>query len=90
MRQFLVSSTYKDLSNANWFKEYIDQESLGMVKNFEHRGHPFRMYAKISEKAIFLTPWYAHVRMRIKEYEMLVFRKVLRTYSINKWLHSPL
>ena len=29
-------------------------------------GHPFGSYAKFSWKLKFLTPWYAHVRMRIR------------------------
>ena len=29
------------------------------------RDHSFRVYAKLSEKTIFLTPWYAHVRVLI-------------------------
>ena len=37
------------------------------------RNHPFSAYAKCSEKLTFLTPWYAHVRMRIRGLEMLVF-----------------
>ena len=28
----------------------------------------------------FLSPWDAHVRVRIKEKEMLVFRKILQMY----------
>ena len=34
----------------------------------------------ISEKLTFLTPWHALIRVRIRELEMLVFRKILRTY----------
>ena len=43
--------------------------------------HPFNKYAKFSEKLIFLTPRYGHVHVRIRGQEMLVFRKILRTYS---------
>ena len=43
-------------------------------------GHPFSTYAKFSEKLTFLTPWYAHVRARIRGLGMLTFRKILRTY----------
>ena len=46
--------------------------------------HPFSTYAKFSEKLKFLTPWCAHVRVRIKGWEILVFRKFcLRTKWIN-------
>ena len=44
------------------------------------RGHPFSTYAKFSEKPLFLTPWYARGRVRIKGYEMLVFPNILLTY----------
>ena len=40
------------------------------------------MYAKFSEKLLFLTPSYAHVRVRIRGLEMLV-RKILRTYLMD-------
>ena len=42
------------------------------------------MYVKFSEKLTFLTPWYAHVRVRIRGLEMLVFRKILRTYLMDE------
>ena len=41
------------------------------------------MYAKFSEKLSFLTPSYAHVRVRIRGLEMLVLRKILRTYLMD-------
>ena len=41
--------------------------------------HPFSMYAKFSEKLAFLTLCYVHVRMHIREQEMTVFQKGLRT-----------
>ena len=47
------------------------------------RGHLLRTYAKFSEKLIFLTPWYAHVRVRIRGLQMLVFRKILGTYLMD-------
>ena len=40
-------------------------------------GDPFSTYKKLT----FLTPWYAHVRVRIRGYEILTFRKI----SWNKW-----
>ena len=46
-------------------------------------GHPLSTYAKFSEKPTFLTTWYAHVRVRIRRLEMLVFRKILRTYLMD-------
>ena len=58
------------------------------TSNFSHLfvlpwGHPLSAYAKFSEKVIFLTPWYAHVRVRIRGLEMLIFRKMLRTYLMD-------
>ena len=47
------------------------------------RGRPLSMYAKFSEKLIFLTPWYVHVCVRIRGLEMLFFRKILRTYLMD-------
>ena len=47
------------------------------------RGHPLSTYVKFSEKLTFLTLWYAQVRVRIRGLEMLVFRKILRTYLMD-------
>ena len=49
----------------------------------EIRGHPLSTYAKFSEKLTFQSPWYAHVCVRIRGLEMLVFWKILRTYLID-------
>ena len=46
--------------------------------------HPLSTYAKFSEQLTFLTPWYVHVRVRIRGLEMLVFRKILRTYLMDE------
>ena len=51
--------------------------------NFVTRGNPLSTYAKFSEKLTFLTLWYAHVSVRIRGLEMLVFRKNLRTYLMD-------
>ena len=48
-----------------------------------NRAYPFSTYPKFSEKLIFLTPRHAHVRVRIRGFAMLVFRKILRTYLMN-------
>ena len=53
---------------------------MSVKKNVIIWGHPFSVYAKFLEKLTFLTPWYAHVRMRIRRQEMLVFQKILSTY----------
>ena len=38
------------------------------------RDYLFSTFAKFSKKLTILTPWYAHVRVRIRRSEMLVFR----------------
>ena len=35
-------------------------------RNYSRRGHLFSTHKTFSEKLIFLTPWYGHVRVRIK------------------------
>ena len=47
------------------------------------RDRPLNTYEKFSEELTFLTAWYAHVRVRIRGLEMLVFRKMLFTYLID-------
>ena len=47
------------------------------------RNHPLSMYAKFSEKLTFLTSWYAHIRVRNRRLEMLVFQKIVRTYLMD-------
>ena len=47
------------------------------------RGHPLVTYAKFSEKLTFLTPRYAHVRMRIRGLEIIVSWKILRTHLMD-------
>ena len=43
-------------------------------------GHPLSTYSNFSEQLTFLTLSYAHARVHINGLEMLVFRKILRTY----------
>ena len=47
-------------------------------------GHPLSTYAKFSEKLTFLTPWYAHIRVRIRGLEMLVVSENF-AYVLNGW-----
>ena len=49
----------------------------------EDKGHLLSTYAKFSEKPTFLTSWDAHVRVRFRGLEMLVFRKILRTHLMD-------
>ena len=46
-------------------------------------GYLLSTYTKFSEKLTLLPPWYVHVRVRIRRWEMLVFRKILRTCLMN-------
>ena len=46
-------------------------------------GYPLSTYAKFSEKLTLLTPWCAHVHVRIRGLEILVFRKILRMYFMD-------
>ena len=57
-------------------------ESL-VIAVFGIRGHSLSTYAKFSEKLTFLTPWYAHVRVRIRGLKMLIAQKILRTYLMD-------
>ena len=79
-------------------KQKIVKDKLMRVNHFKWliRGYPFSIYAKFSEKLTFLTPWYAHVRVRIRGLEILIFRKILRTHlmddqlnDVRPMLHSP-
>ena len=45
---------------------YIWKGSQILVLQTMIGGHPFSTYANFSEKLTFLTPWYAHVRVRIR------------------------
>ena len=51
------------------------------------RGHLLSTYTKFSEKLIFLTPWYAHVRARVRGLEILVFSEIF-AYVLNGWPHN--
>ena len=53
-------------------------------------GHPLNAYARLSEKLTFLTPWHAHVCVRIRGLEVSVFRKILRTYLMGSSLWNCL
>ena len=48
------------------------------------RGHPLSMYAKFSKKLPFLTPWYAHVRVRIRGVRNVSFSENF-AYVLNGW-----
>ena len=47
-------------------------------------GRPLSTYRKFYENLTFLTPWYAHVRVRIRGLEMLIFSENF-PYLLNGW-----
>ena len=60
-------------------KNWTNQSNIKSI-----RGHPLiSTYAQFSEKLTFLTPLYAHIRVRIKGLEILVLQNVLRTYLMS-------
>ena len=48
------------------------------------RDHPFSTWAKCSKKLTFLTSWYAHERVHIRRWKMLVFSENF-AYVLNRW-----
>ena len=77
------------MTNLNCYTEpFCQGDTKVQMSLFDLRlrvttGHPLSTYAKFSEKLAFLTPWYAHARVRIRGLEMLVFREILRTYLMD-------
>ena len=47
----------------DFLETFVIMEDLTFTK--VHRVHLFSTYAKFLEKLTFLTPWYAHERVRI-------------------------
>ena len=73
---------YKHLNSFNYKWRQIDG-SWNLVLSSRVRDYLFCTYTHFSEKLAFLTSWYAHVRVRIRELEILVFEKIcVRT----KWI----
>ena len=64
----------------DFVEAFVIMENLTFRKVHNVRDHLFSTYAKFLEKLTFLTPWYAHELVRIRGWEMLVFREILRTY----------
>ena len=50
----------------------------------QYKGSFFKYVRKISRKTNILTPCYVDVRVRIRGLEMLVFRKILCTYLMDR------
>ena len=62
---------YRALKTPLMLSVFLKQQSLGNIRV---------VHTKFSETPTFLTPLYAHVPLRIRELEMLLFRELLRTY----------
>ena len=75
----VVLESYGDVIGPSGFIEICKKYRRGsyLKKNY-HRcrittadwDHSFSTYAKFSEKLTFLTPWYAHVSVRIRGWKM--------------------
>ena len=87
MKQFLVHQNYntKTLAkqtpwNVSPFMWSRIMKSSVIKQKGESQNGCFKKtkLAKFSEERTFLTPWYAHVRLRIRGLEMFVFRKIWR------------
>ena len=79
-------SPLKMMKNASHFMLkalFVLERCLQFCPDFIVRGRALSTYATFSEKLTFLTPWYAHARVRIRGLEMLVFQKILRTYVMD-------
>ena len=82
--QILRVNTRRNLNaNINYSMLIFFFQTNHVSYLFKHCLGPSIKYAKFSEKLAFLTPWYTHVCVRIRGFEMLVFRKILRTYLMN-------
>ena len=66
---------YKNIRTMFWFISFW---------HFQHShtiiDHSFGTHVKFSQKLTFLTLWSAHVRLRIRGLEILVFRKIFYMY----------
>ena len=51
-----------------------------VLVNIKIWDHSFSTFTEFPKKLTFVTSWYAYVRVRIRGWERLVFRKILRTY----------
>ena len=59
--------TFENVLRGHSFSTY--EKIFGIFRNAtlsELGGHPFSTYAKFIEKLRFLTPWFAHVHVRIR------------------------
>ena len=52
-----------------------------------HSDYSFSKYAKFSKNLTFLTPWYAHLHLRIREERNVSFSENFG-YVLNEWSHT--
>ena len=92
---FRLPRSLKDISKTSC--EFSSRRLQGVFKTWKTTNvcwiinigdYPLSTYAKFSDKLTSLTPWYAHVGVRIRGLEMSVFRKILLTYLMDDSLIS--
>ena len=81
--KFMYESYIRSYVFINFFSILKKQTYVWCFLDLLLWGHALSTYVKFSEKLTFLTPRYAHVRLRTRGLEMLVFRKILRTYLMD-------
>ena len=64
-------------------------EIIHVMKNWPVMSHLLSTYARLSVKQTFFTPWYAHVRVRIRGQEIFFFLWKF-AYVLNGWSLSIL
>ena len=81
---------YQNLKFLSLIIEILNHFITDATRNYKwcptsryQRDHSFSPYANFSEKLTFLNLLYAHIRVRIREWEMLICWKMLRTYYMN-------
>ena len=83
LRVRIVCSRYTPRKACEYLKKCYEEFTEAFITFFGVWGHSFSTHTKFSEKVPFCTPRYAHVRVRIRGYEMVVFRKILCMYYTN-------
>ena len=83
LRVWIVCSRYTPRKACEYLKKCYEEFTEAFITFFGVWGHSFSTHTKFSEKVPFCTPRYAHVRVRIRGYEMVVFRKILCMYYTN-------
>ena len=77
------SATDGNIVEDEWYCNCVDGY-FGENCEGNTRDHSFSEHTKFSWKTLFLTPWYVHVRVRVRREEMLFFSENF-TYVLNEW-----